>query len=141
MKIVNLILLFVITTHFACDSNDEISVEERLIGDWEYSYSLKGSEQTSTFGEVMYAFKNDKTFIKYLDSFDWRDEGTWTYKEDSKTLSLIYKTYTNQISDTQSLDLKIEKLTDKELVFKVDYNKTNNFGEFVEFEFIHYLKR
>lgn len=135
-----LILLF-LASCWSCN-NDEIRPEDPLIGHWDLGYSRIGSvQELSPVGGISYDFRSDKTFIKKLGTFDWRDEGTYTYKEDLRIVTFTYRTYTNQPSDTKTMELNIEKINDKELVFKVDYNDTNISGEFVEFKFIHYFKK
>lgn len=139
-------LLFLATMIWSCEKDtDIVKVEDLIIGNWEHSFSIIGSvRQLSPVGGLKYIFNNDKTFIKSdLASVTWRDEGTWSYHEDSKVLNLTYKTYsiTSDTSNTKSLDLTIKKIDEKELVFKADYRKTNSVGEFVEFQFIHYLKK
>lgn len=132
--------LLLLTIICSCEKDEEIRPEERLVGYWELQFSVIGSERKlSPVGGVSFDFKSDHTYIKKLGLFDWRDEGIWAYNQDTRTLNLNYKTYTNEISDSRSVDLEVEELTEKELVFKVDYNDTNSLGEFVEFEFVHYL--
>jgi hypothetical protein len=134
--------ILLLTFIWSCDKDDEMKAKDKLIGNWEHNLTERGLEYVlSGLPPSEYHFNADKTFIKDFGASGWRDEGTWTYEEGTGVLSLSYKTYTYQESDTKSLDLKIEKITDKELVFKVDYNDTNISGEFVEFEFIHYLKK
>lgn len=133
-----LILAFI---GFSCDNEPvTVTVDAMLVGQWKYSHAVRGSEQSFILGTISYDFKDDKTFVKDLDAFTWRDEGTWTYDDTNETLHLTYKTYAQQVSDVQTLELTIDSITETKLVFKVPYNQNNISGEFVEFEFVHYTR-
>ncbi len=141
------LLFFLVTITWSCDKNDDakVNVEDLLIGNWELSHSVMGAEhKLSPIGGIKYVFNIDNSFIKSdLASVTWRDEGTWVYKKETVGLNLVYKTYEfpDGVSDTKSNDLIIEKITEKELILKGDFGKTNSLGEFVEFQFIHYSKK
>jgi hypothetical protein len=142
------IIFFAIATVLcSCENDVEVKDNEQdsIIGTWELTALGRGIGYVILpDGGAKYVFKSDNTFIKSdLASTTWKEEGTWLYDEDIKQLNFTYRTYnikTNEVSDTKSLTLTIDKLTDKELVFKADY-KRMELGQFIEFQFDYYSKR
>jgi hypothetical protein len=140
-------LFAIVAILWSCDNNDEVEVKEddTIIGTWELSSMGIGiGYVVLPEGGVKYVFNSDNTFIKSdLASIAWKDEGTWLYDEDTKQLNFTFKTYdltTNEVSDTKLLTLTLDKLTDKELVLKADYQKVI-LGQFFEFQFYSYSKK
>ena len=143
MKTKTFSLLVLMVIIISCKNDeDDVKTRDRLIGNWQHTLTVRGTEHKSaSLGPVSYEFKADNSFVKNLGSFNWRDEGSWDYLEKSKTLKLTYKTYTTEVSETKSEEILVQQADDKTLVFKLEFNDTNSFGEFVEYEFVHFSRK
>src|SRR5687767_13984195 len=80
---------------WSCDSNDEVKEENKIIGTWELTWIGRAITYVVLPEDgVKYVFNSDNTFTKSaLASAAWKDEGTWSYNEDTKQLNFTFKTY------------------------------------------------
>lgn len=136
-----MLYVFLVIAVFSCDPEPEVKIEDQLVGHWEHSLTVRGSEQKlAPIGPESYEFFSDKAYIKLLGSFGWRDEGTWSFDESTDTISLTYRSYTNQVSAETSATLHIESIDEGKLILRSEFKQMNSNGEYVEFELIHYRK-
>jgi len=128
---------------FSCDKDDQKAKPESLIvGKWEHTVTIRGSEHVlSSLGPEVYEFESDKSFIRKLGTFDWRDEGTWNYQADTRSLDLEYRTISTQITEPKLRSYPVEEVSTTKLVFKIKFDDVNTSGEYVEYEYRHYTRK